>query len=180
MVSSHIDLDLWRGLYELASRVRAVAPWKWMEEIDIFGVEMPEDPGPLFVSVMGAIEEHYAVALYPGVEALTALWALHHNEHASPEQVLEIPQVQLSFENREFLEPEDLRIIKQLGLKFRGKNAWPRFRSYRPGFAPWFLDKNEAAMLHVALQQLLDVAPRLQADPSPVRSDDPHRYLVRA
>ena len=35
-------------------------------------------------------------------------------------------------------------------------------------------------MLDVALRQLLDVAPRLQADPSPVRAGDPQTYLVRA
>ena len=152
MAQTDIDQDLWRDLYELASRVCALAPWTWMEEIDIFGVEMPEDSGLIFVSVMGAIGEHYAVAVYPGAAALTAFWALHHDEHAGPEQVLEIPQVQLSFENRDLVDPEDRRIIKQLGLNFRGKNAWPRFRSYRPGFAPWRIEKNEAAVLDVALK----------------------------
>jgi len=180
MAQGKVDLDLWRDLYEIASRVRALAPWTWMDEIDIFGVEMLEDAGLIFVSVMGAIGEHYSVAVYPSAAAMTAFWALHHDEHASPEQVLEIPQVQLSFENREFLEREDRRIIKQLGLNFRGENAWPRFRSYRPGFAPWFLEKGEATMLHAALKQLLDVGPRLQVDPSPVRASDPQTYLVRS
>lgn len=180
MAQEPIDMDLWRDLYEIASRVRALAPWTWMEETDIFGVEMPEDAGPIFVSVMGALGEHYAVAVYPDAAAMTALWALHNDEHASPEQILEIPQIQLSFENRRFLEREDLGIVKQLGLKFRGENAWPKFRSYRPGFAPWFLEKSEATMLHAALEQLLDVGPRLQVDPSPVRASDPQTYLVRA
>ena len=180
MAQETIDLDLWRDLYEIASRVRALAPWTWMEEADVFGVEMAQGSDLIFVSVMGALGEHYSVAVYPSAAALTALWALHHDEHASPEQVLEIPQVQVSFENREFLEREDRRIIKQLGLNFRGKNAWPRFRSCRPGFAPWFLEKNEATMLHAALDQLLDVGPRLRADPSAVRAGDPQTYLVRS
>jgi hypothetical protein len=180
MAQKEVDLDLWRDLYETASQVQGLAPWAWMEEIDVFGVEMPGDAGLIFVSVMGAIGAHYSVAVYPGVAALTALWALHHDKHASPEQVLEIPQVQLSFENRKLLERKDLQIIKQLGLTFRGQNAWPRFRGYRPGFAPWFLEKDEAATLLAALRQLLDVAPRLQVDPSPVRANDPQTYLVRA
>src|SRR5207244_2972606 len=122
MSSSNIELDQWRGLYEVASHVQKLAPWTWMEEIDIFGVEMPSDGGLIFVSVMGAIGEHYAVALYRGSKALSSLWALYNDEHAVAEQVLEIPQIQISFENREFLEPEDLRIIKKLALKFRGKD----------------------------------------------------------
>ena len=53
MAQTDIDQDLWRNLYELAARLRALAPWRWMEEIDIFGVEMPEDAGLIFVSVTG-------------------------------------------------------------------------------------------------------------------------------
>ena len=179
MAQHDIDLDIWRDLYDVASRVRALAPWTWMEEIDVFGVEMGDEADLIFVSVMGALGEHHAVAVYPGAAALTQLWALHNDEHATSEQVLEIPQVQLSFENKKFLEPEDRRTTKRLGLNLRGKNAWPRFRSYRPGFAPWFIEKNDATMLEVALEQLLHVAPRLQANPSAVRPDDPQTYLIR-
>ena len=151
MAQGDVDLGLWRDLYEVAVRVRALAPWTWMEETDVFGVELPGRGGLPFVSVMGAMGEHYAVVVYPGVAALTALWELHHDKDAEPERVLEIPQVQLSFENRDHLEAEDRRIVKQLGLSFRGKNAWPVFRSYRPGFVPWFLDADEVATLRVAL-----------------------------
>jgi hypothetical protein len=179
MAQEEVGPDLWRALYDTASQVRAMAPWAWMEESDVFGVEVPGDAGQIFVSVMGAIGAHYAVAVYPDDAALTALWALRDDEHASPEQVLEIPQVQLSFEDRELLDRQDRQIIKQLDLTFRGRNSWPHFRSYRPGFAPWFLEKDEAATLLLALRQLLDVGPRLRIDPSPVRAHDPRTYLMR-
>ena len=77
------------------------------------------------------------------------------------DRLLEIPNLQASFENREVLEGEDRGIIRQLGLKFRGRNAWPMFRSYRPGFFPWLIDSHEAELLTCALEQVLVVAPRL-------------------
>ena len=86
-----IDTLQWGRLYDLTKRVRDLAPWKWMEEIDVFGVDMPQGGGTIFVSVMGAIDTHYAVAVYPDAVALTALWALHEEKDVVPEHLLEIP-----------------------------------------------------------------------------------------
>lgn len=179
MKQSSVSLAMWRELYTVAGRVQSLAPWTWMEEIDVFGLQIPETERVVFVSVMGAIAEHFAVAVYPDAAAITAFWALQHDENVEPERVLEIPQLQLSFENRDHLEAEDRRILKQLGLTFKGKNAWPLFRSYRPGFVPWFLEKDEAETLRLALDQLLAVAPRLRDNPALVRSEDSQTYLVR-
>lgn len=174
-----VSPDTWRQLYALARQVESLAPWTWMEEIDIFGVEMPGAGPVVFVSVMGAIAQHFAVAVYPDVAAITAFWALQHDEDVEPERVLEIPQLQLSFENRDHLQTEDRRILKQLGLSFKGKHAWPLFRSYRPGFVPWFLESDEAETLRVALDQLLAVAPTFRDDPAAVEPPDPFTYLIR-
>ena len=86
--------------------------------------------------------------------------------------------MQLSFEDRESLEPQDRRILKEADLSFRGKNAWPLFRSYRPGFVPWFLESEEAETLRVALEQLLAVALRIRIDPAITRPADLLSYLM--
>lgn len=51
------------------------------------------------------------------------------------------------------------------------------FRSYRPGFFPWFLEGEEARSLAEALEQLLDVAPRFGEDRALLAPDD-QNYLV--
>jgi hypothetical protein len=33
------SLKEWRTLYEAAIRVKKIAPWDWMDETDIFGVQ---------------------------------------------------------------------------------------------------------------------------------------------
>jgi hypothetical protein len=180
MTEQSPTLEEWRKLYQAAIHVKELAPWEWMEESDLFGVQHPETDELGFVSVMGMAGEHYAIALYLGPDGLYGFWDL---ENAGPfmpaEQVLEIPQLQASFEDRDVLRTQDRAIIKELGLKFRGRQAWPMFRSYRPGFFPWFLNAEEARFLTYALEQTLDVAPRFRQDSSLLEPSDEDQYLMR-
>lgn len=172
-------VEQWRRLYEAAMRVKELAPWEWMAEDDLFGVQDPETDELGFASVMGALGEHYAVAVYLGPQALYDFLAIEEAGDAMPaESILEVPQLQASFEDRNILRDEDRQVIKQLGLKFRGRNAWPMFRSYRPGYFPWYLEADEARFLAVALEQVLDVAPRFREDPALLETDD-ECYLMR-
>lgn len=63
-----------------------------------------------------------------------------------------------SFENRDFLDKEDLKVIKELGYSFRGKNEWPAFRFFEPGYFPWFLNEYQVRFLTVILKQAMEVA----------------------
>ncbi len=180
MTENSPTTEEWRELYESAARVKELAPWEWMTEADIFGVQNLETNEFGFVGVMGMLGEHYAVSLYLGSKGLYEFWEFEVAGHlASPEELFEIPQLQASFENRYELHNKDRGTIKELGLKFRGRHAWPMFRSYRPGFAPWFLETEEARFLTYALGQLADVAPRFREDPSLLESLDDESYLVR-
>lgn len=181
MAGNSPTLDAWRRLYEAMNRIKEMAPWEWMEETDIFGVQSQEGDEPGFVSVMGMAGEHFAVAVYLGARGLYGFWDLQDlGPSISPETMLEVPQLQASFENRDYLQKEDRQVINDLGLKFRGQQAWPMFRSYRPGFYPWFLEAEEARLLIDALEQTLDVAPRLKGNPSLLVPPGDETYFVRA
>jgi hypothetical protein len=43
----------WLRLYEAAIRIKELAPWTWMVETDVFGVQNPETDDLGFLSVMG-------------------------------------------------------------------------------------------------------------------------------
>jgi hypothetical protein len=175
-------LDEWRRLYTLADQIKAMAPWQWMEEVDIFGVQNPETSELGFVSVMGMLGEHLAITVYRGGRAIEDFWRIQLDDtYFPPERIIELPQVQLSFEDRSELESDDHSVLKLLRLSYRGKQSWPMFRSYQPGYAPWYLDSAEARLLTWTLQQVLEVAPRFkehEKELSPaVREQD--LYLVR-
>jgi len=172
-----------KQLYELAIRVKQLAPWQWMEETDVFGVANPETGELGFVSIMGSVGEYEAVAVYLGAEGLYDFIDFQADESATSQRLIEMHHLQVEFSDREYLEKEDRNQIKQLGLKFKGPKAWPMFRSYRPGYLPWFVNRAEAAVLIQALSQVLDVGPRLRDDPNPIQPVgrvEPGGYWVRA
>ncbi len=157
----------WGALYESAARIKELAPWEWMTEADVFGVRDPETGDLGLVSVMGMLGEHYAVSIYLGSEGIHGFLDLQEmGPLMGPESLMQIPQLQASFEDRGELDKKDREVIKDIGLKFRGRNAWPMFRSYRPSFFPWFLEAEEARFLSAALDQLSEVAPRFREDSS--------------
>lgn len=170
----------WQRLYETAIKVKQLEPWNWMSETDMFAVQHPESGQLGFVSVMGRAGEHFGVAVYLGSDGLAGFMMLQEARGAvSPEVFFMIPQLQASFEDREMLTSEDRAVIKSLGLKFRGRNAWPWFRSMRSGFAPWYLEAAEARFLTHALEQVLDLAPRFEMDDSLVLVRSDNAMLVR-
>jgi len=192
-------LDEWSKLYTAAIRVKEIAPWEWMTEADIFGVKSrfasplrseqdPETEQLGFVSVMGMLGEHLALAVYLGPEGLYGFWGFQRladtakdasrqgkpfllsrilSDDVLPEVFFRLPHFQTSFENRNELRQKDRDLIKQLGLKFRGRQAWPMFRSYRPGFWPWYLEAWEVRFLTHALEQAVEAdAVKLVLSPS--------------
>ena len=170
----------WQQLYETASKVKQLEPWTWMSETDMFAVEDPESGRLGFISVMGGAGEHFGVAVYLGSDGLGGFMMLQEARGAvSPEAFFMIPQLQASFEDRDMLTSQDRAVIKSLGLKFRGRNAWPWFRSMRSGFAPWYLEAAEARFLTHTLEQVLDIAPRFARDNSLVFVRSDSAMLVR-
>ncbi|MCI0711021.1 MAG: hypothetical protein L0154_12760 [Chloroflexi bacterium] len=171
----------WQRLYDLSVQVRELAPWQWMEEIDLFGVQNPETKEFGFVSVMGMAGEHYAVTVYLGAQGLYQFWDFQDfYPNVEPTDLMNMPQLMASFENRFDIDKQDYAKIKELAYKFRGHHAWPAFRQYAPGLAPWYIDGPQARFLAYALEQLLDVAPRYKENPALMDSiEDIEQYLVR-
>ncbi len=157
----------WKRLYELAAELKKLAPWQWMDETEIFGVENPNTKEIGFVSPMGMLGEHLSIGVYLGAEGLYGFWDFQEaGLEAEPFALFEIPQLQVSFEDREQIEKQDRDLIKKLDLKFRGSQNYPLFRSIRPGFMPWFITSEEARMLIYAIEQTLEVAPRVRENPN--------------
>jgi hypothetical protein len=174
----------WKALYAAAVAFRDAAPWQWMEDSDQFAVQDPESGQIGYCCVMGNLGEHFALAAYRGSEGLEGLWRMRM---AGPAELRDAALIlswqdclMASFEDRSHLHRRDLEQIKALGLKFRGRNAWPLFQSYRPGYEPWFLTAPEARFLTVCLQQALEVAERFRQNPRLLPQPSPHgKNLVR-
>jgi hypothetical protein len=178
-----MNISNWKKLYALASEIKSLKPWEWMSEHDMFGVHDNHSGITGYISVMGKLGEHFAVTAYRGAQAVIDLSNLMDGpQPVPPDLFLEIPQLMLSFENQGHLEQKDRDLIKKLGLKFRGENAWPFFRSYKPGFVPYFLDDEGQRNMIVYLEQAVDILKQAKNDPMIIFSDDDEtgeKFLVR-
>ncbi len=147
-------------LYQEAVRFKEVQPWKWLYDADIICVENPKDKTIGYCSVMGKGGEHFGLGVYLGDEGLYGLYNMMENADTIPShQLLHLQNcLMCSFEDRNQLTSDDGKQIKALGLSFRGRNAWPRFCRFEPGYYPWHINKEESVFLTHALRQALFVA----------------------
>ncbi|HOJ52596.1 MAG TPA: hypothetical protein PLT64_08915 [Syntrophales bacterium] len=174
-------MEEWRSLYTLADQLRKISPWSFMGEEIVFGVKHPETGEVGYCGILGGLGEVFAFVVYEGEAGLSGIIRLLEEENGvSPDMIFETQHVLMaSFENREDLDKKDLNIIRQLGLKFRGKKCWPMFRHYKPGFVPWFIDSAQAKFLALCLEQAIDVLPRYQKDPSLLSEATADHHFVR-
>lgn len=153
-------LDEWKELYEAAALFRKMAPWRWMVDADLFGIEDPESGEIGYCCVMGALGEVLGLVVYLGSEGLSLFQEIQSGKASHEKEDIHLRQkcLALIFDDREALDKQDLGVIKSLGLKLRGRQSWPSFRSHRPGYVPWFLSGPEARYLNLALRYTMLIA----------------------
>lgn len=176
-------LSEWKALYQAAIEFKEIEAWTWMYDSDVFGVQDPVSGEIGYCCIMGALGEMFALALYLGSEGLEGYMRIASEPHLDSSEGLETMLMQkclmVSYGERKELTKEDHQVIKQLGLKFRGKNAWPLFRSYRPAYHPWYLTADEARFLTLALQQAREICLRFREDPTLFDPPQEELWFVR-
>ena len=179
-ILSGVPFETWRRLYELAGRLKRLAPWRWIAEEQYFGVQLSGAAAPRLVTFLGGHGTYCACTVYPGWRALRDIQAVQAN-HADDDAaiVLEIPHLQVVYTERQFVSPPERAVARALGQRFRGKQDWIVFRSFRPGYLPWPVDGAEAVLLVEVLNQTLGIALRAEDDRD-LLGREPGRFLVRA
>ncbi|HEC75814.1 MAG TPA: hypothetical protein ENI33_00960 [Thermoplasmatales archaeon] len=181
MTEMEPTIEEWRRLYNAAIKFKRHECWNYMWDSDIFGVQNPETAEIGYCCVMGRNGEHFALAVYKGSEGLDGLLSIFNDEvDATSINALHVQNcLMASFEDRKYLDKRDYEIIKKLGLKFRGRKAWPLFRDYTPGYHPWYLSSKDARFLTIALEQSIEISMRMRGNPDLLTSNDESLYLVR-
>lgn len=148
--------DAWRELYEVAKVIKEMRPWEYLYDMDIITIQLPERKEPLFCSVMGANGECYAIGVFSGYSELEGLLKMNKWKNV-PLSILMNYQncIMCNFGNRDEMLDEDMKVLKELNLRFRGNNNWIYFRSYKSGFCQWFIDAQECELLTQTLKNLV-------------------------
>jgi hypothetical protein len=180
MTDQSPTLSEWKALYECTALFKELAPWEWMGDSQVFGVKNPENDEIGYCCVLGAAGEIYGLLVYRGTEGLVFFEGLQSGIISSKTEDVHVMQncLALTFDDREMLRKDDLAVIKDLGLKFRGRQVWPLFRSHLPGFAPYYLSGPEARYLTVALRYSMEIAERARQNSQLVMPSMNSTYLV--
>ena len=171
----------WQALYKTAADFREIEPWKWVEETDLFGVQDPVTGEVGYCCVMGELGEVLGMAVYLGTRGLNAYRMIRDEVITLEDSDFMFVQdcLLVSFENKSALDKEDRDLIRQLGVKAKGKRAWPMFRRHEPGYFPWFLEPEDVQFLTLVLQQAIEVSLRLKDDKKLLNQPGEDLYLVR-
>ena len=174
-------LPVWKNLYDAALAFRDIEPWEWMSDTDVFGVQNPENGEIGYCCVLGELGEVLGLVVYLGTKGLEQHRNIQSGKlHAgSPEFIYSQHCLTAWFGDRNELDQTDLKVVKQLGLKFHGSNAWPQFRTFQPGYYPWHLTESEARYLTMCLEQARLIALCLENDPDWLSAPNKNHYLVR-
>jgi len=171
----------WKELYRAAAKFREIEPWAWVTEEDIFGVQSPVTGEIGYCCVMGELGQVLGMAVYLGIGGLNGYLMVQQGKIEPDDSDAMFIQdcLLVSFENKSALEKEDKVLIKRLGIQANGKRAWPMFRRHKPGFFPWFLDKEEVTFLTAVLEQARDVCLRIGKDEDFLHHPKEGLYFVR-
>ncbi len=105
-----VALDLWRQLYQLASRLQTLAPWRWMDDTHILGIN--NQLGTRLLSVLGNMGEVFGLVSYQGTVGANHLLGLLRGELSpeDPEAHFYQDALLLDFVPRQTRRKEDLKI----------------------------------------------------------------------
>lgn len=141
-------------LYTLAKRIHDVRPWEDLDEDQVLAVERNADETD-FISVMGALGSHFAVAVYPSLVTLLRIMQIDPEPtRSSADLLFELPQLQLVFGSKTALLPGEREAIAASGVTFKN-GKWPSAQSYVPGYFPWKVGGQEIETFCVTLEQFV-------------------------
>lgn len=174
-------LKEWKELYKASIEFKDIEAWNWMDDTNIFGVQNPVSGEIGYCCILGNLREVFGLVVHTGTEGLRGYLKMQSGK--IPPNDIEILYYQnclmASFEDRSYLQKEDLSIIRELGLKFKGRHSWPLFRNLSPGYYPWFLNINEVKFLTLALQQAAEVCLRFKEDRNMLTPSKLNHYFIR-
>lgn len=143
-------IDEWRKLYEATEKLKELKPWEDLWDTELIGIPGIERRETAYISILGHLSECYGVCVYENDSELNRFLLMRSQEqiNASPELLMYKQNALVCYwGNREELTKEQHSRIKELGYNYRGKNQWLYFLSFKEGFCPADLNREEVVRM---------------------------------
>lgn len=143
--------EQWQSLFQIASSLNKKELWKIYPEELIFCFPSEKEEETFYVTVHGYEEEVLGISVYADREDIVKyLRILEQGDDATFSIILENQScVTALFTEEIYLGPGDVTAMQE--GEYKPNPVLPHdcifFRSYRPGSAPWYINKDEADLL---------------------------------
>ncbi len=174
-------IEQWQELYEAAIELFGLEPWRYVWDVDLIGIKGPSAKNLAFCSIMGRSGESYGINVYEGISGLNDFDMIARSEELglTVSYVMGDQDCLTCYLGDLNEVPNDQRrIIKELGLRFRGKGKWIFFQSYKKRYSPVTPDAREVQVLIAAYRQLICAIKDIKEQKIWVDSDE-NRHLWR-
>lgn len=164
----------WQKLYDLAFKFKEMEPWKQFYDTDIFCIRFSEEEAG-YIDLMGAVGDDVAWSLFQGEQGLMELMGiLFAKELDVPFDYLvrEQNSLNLYLGDRDEVEQQQYQVIRDLGLKFRGKGSWIYFEMNERGYFPYLPDQQGVRTCIRYLEAFLNAVQYYEEHHVPVKFDE--------
>ena len=139
-------LEQWKKLYKEADALKEKRPWMIFEDIDLIAVQLEGKREPYFCSIMGKQGNCPGITMYYGMDGYSDLCMIMDSyQYSAPTTYImgDITCMTCYYGDKNEMEPDQRKIIQDLGLKYEGANDWPYFYSFEPRYVPVNLNRDE-------------------------------------
>lgn len=154
-----------KKIYSLAFELQQLAPWQWMYESELFGIQLPGSHISWFPSIMGSAGQFYAISFYEGEEAAQHFLSIQEQASAVKAfDILMIPHIMIAFQDMHSLEQNQRKRVKSFGNSLSGRSKWPVLSQLTPGHPPVLPEDQKLHELIPVLEQTLHVVKRAKTE----------------
>ena len=150
-----IEKKNWLKLYEIAEKIKELEPWKELWDTDLFVyIEDNDVDNSLYFCTMGRAGIHKSVAIYKG-DQIDGYLTISESGMESIAAINYQECVKVCYLDREDTLPENRKLIKELGLKYRG--TWTSFEKFEIGYDFGTINNDEVIFMTKALENYYEM-----------------------
>jgi len=181
------SLEQNRALYKAVQSFNQILPWNYVDDEELFGIVHPETGALWYVTVRGKINPPCGLIVINGPLALDVM-----KQQNAPINIDDLTAVLklgdlipendyllAALRSRGDVMDYDLRIVRDLNLKFHGARDWPIFRSVKNHASDGFIDRDETVWLTLVLTQAVELLRKRRSSPKLFEADENGANLTR-
>ncbi|MBA3845901.1 MAG: hypothetical protein H0X45_04575 [Planctomycetes bacterium] len=169
---------LWHALLDAAADYRRQAPWRWMDDTQVFGVRSLVGDEIGWCVVIGNLGENLGLVLYRGDTGWRSFRDMQEGWPTPEDAGMEQCCLSLTFEERNRLSPAMRPVFEELGRRHHGPRAWPDALDANSGYVPDLIVEGDLPWMTHAVRKAIELGRMAKEQPRCLAPDHHGRLLL--